>query len=318
MLSAIVSRVTKMTMLDYLNKRLFEPLDIKGVSWPVAGGNINEGGAGLRISFDDVEKVARMYASNGQYGGKQILNPRWLRMATSYQSAGQLERDPDWKSGYGYQIWLNARGGFRADGAFGQYFIVIPEKEITMVFFCESHNVEAQLPLCFDLADRIFEPDASRNESEEKLRYLLRNTYLPLGGDNQENFSHRYELCENINGYEFAELEASDNRVSLKLIKENTSDTIIFGNGHFVRNKLKIRAFLPQLYSLVPAEREEECVFLASFSSETGRINGELRFLNCAHTVKVGIDFDSNKFSLDITYLEGLNPPNGFSLAGKI
>lgn len=317
MLSAIVSRVTKMTMLEYLNKRLFEPLDIKDVSWPVAGGNINEGGAGLRISFDDLEKVAQMYASNGRYGGKQILHPVWLRQATSYQSSGQAERDPDWKKGYGFQIWLNDRGGFRADGAFGQYFIVIPEKDITMVFFCESHNVEAQLPLCFDLADRIFEVDPSREESEEKLRKILKTTYLPLGGADADDFNAEYILDDNINGYETVVLSAVGSELKLKLTKNGKSDTLTFANGAFAENNIKAKGLLPQLYSLVPHFREEDCRFLASFEPAKGGAMGELRFLNCAHTVGADIKFDNSEFYLKLSYLDDLKPSKAFELKGK-
>ena len=34
----------------------------------------------------------------------------------------------DWNAGYGYQMWVCTHNAFRLDGAFGQFGIVIPEK----------------------------------------------------------------------------------------------------------------------------------------------------------------------------------------------
>ena len=34
--------------------------------------------------------------------------------------------DPDWIQGYGYQMWRCRHNAFRADGARGQFIIVIP------------------------------------------------------------------------------------------------------------------------------------------------------------------------------------------------
>ena len=35
----------------------------------------------------------------------------------------------DWVQGYGYQMWMCRHNAYRADGANGQYIIVIPDKD---------------------------------------------------------------------------------------------------------------------------------------------------------------------------------------------
>jgi hypothetical protein len=40
--------------------------------------------------------------------------------------------DPDWAQGYGYQFWM-ARHGYRGDGAFGQFCVVLPEHDTVVV-----------------------------------------------------------------------------------------------------------------------------------------------------------------------------------------
>ena len=45
------------------------------------------------------------------------------------------ERDePDWSQGYGFQLWMS-RHGYRGDGAFGQYMVVLPEQDAVVAMF---------------------------------------------------------------------------------------------------------------------------------------------------------------------------------------
>ena len=49
MLSAIVQKVTGMTLLDYLKQKLFIPMHITDVAWEISPEGINTGGWGLHI-----------------------------------------------------------------------------------------------------------------------------------------------------------------------------------------------------------------------------------------------------------------------------
>ena len=42
--------------------------------------------------------------------------------------------------GYGYQFWMNTVGGYRADGAFAQYSIVLPEKDAVIAINAHNEN----------------------------------------------------------------------------------------------------------------------------------------------------------------------------------
>ncbi len=47
--------------------------------------------------------------------------------------------DPESKCGYGYQLWrCTVPGAFRADGKYGQFSIVLPDKEAVVAI--TSHN----------------------------------------------------------------------------------------------------------------------------------------------------------------------------------
>ena len=61
--------------------------------------------------------------------------------------------------GYGYQIWMcQPKGSYRADGAFGQFTIVIPEKDMIVAITESAHNpIETQntLNVIWEMLDEI-------------------------------------------------------------------------------------------------------------------------------------------------------------------
>lgn len=65
MLSAILQKVTGITLLDYLQPRLFEPLGIHGATWESCPKGINTGGWGLKVKTEDIAKFGQLYLQRG-------------------------------------------------------------------------------------------------------------------------------------------------------------------------------------------------------------------------------------------------------------
>ena len=53
------------------------------------------------------------------------------------QVENPLEENPDWSQGYGFQFWM-ARHGFRGDGAYGQFCVVLPEQDVVLALTGQS------------------------------------------------------------------------------------------------------------------------------------------------------------------------------------
>jgi CubicO group peptidase (beta-lactamase class C family) len=95
MLSAIVTRVTGQTVLDYLRPRLFEPLGIENPEWPASPQGNTLGGWGLRVRTEDVAKFGLLYLQKGKWNGKQRVPASWVEQATRKQVSNAPEEDPD-------------------------------------------------------------------------------------------------------------------------------------------------------------------------------------------------------------------------------
>lgn len=138
MLSAIVQRVTGRTLLEYLNEKLFGPMHITQVDWETSADGINTGGWGLRLQAESQLKLGLLLLARGQWNGRQLVPASWIDEAISpiihYENYKATDAPTDGNQGYGYQIWsCKWPGAFRADGAFGQFIVCVPEADLVVV-----------------------------------------------------------------------------------------------------------------------------------------------------------------------------------------
>ncbi|MDH6368341.1 CubicO group peptidase (beta-lactamase class C family) [Paenibacillus sp. PastF-3] len=144
MLSAILQRVTGQTLLEYLEPRLFAPLGIHGATWQSCPRGINTGGFGLSITTEDIAKFGQLYLQKGIWNSQRILPEQWINEATS-KHISNGEGDHDWALGYGYQFWRCQHGAYRADGAFGQLCVVLPDQDAVIAITAATQSIQGIL-----------------------------------------------------------------------------------------------------------------------------------------------------------------------------
>lgn len=159
MLSAIVSKVTGMSMLDYLYQRVLAPLGIEKPFWETDGKGNNAAGWGLYMKSEDLAKFFIPYINEGKWlDGTQLLPADYVKAATSKQTDTVKDGFLDYMVGYGYQFWRNpVENSYRADGLFGQRCFMFPDYDALVVMNCgQSEDYEAMkvfwnhFPHCFE------------------------------------------------------------------------------------------------------------------------------------------------------------------------
>lgn len=133
MLSAVLFAATGEQLLDYLQPRLFEPLGLTEITTETCPQGIHAGGYGMSVKSEDIAKFGQLYLQNGQWNGQQIVPEWFIKEASSKQVSNGDDLHSDWAQGYGYQFWQCRHNAYRADGAFGQYCVVIPEHQTVIV-----------------------------------------------------------------------------------------------------------------------------------------------------------------------------------------
>lgn len=164
MLSAIVQKVTGEKVVDYLTPRLFNPLHISKPRWEESPQGINCGGWGLYLKTEDLAKMGQLLLQKGKWNGKQLIPAEWVAEMSKKQvesvnpgtrledaaAKGMTVETSDWMQGYGYQMWRCRPGCFRADGARGQYIIVVPDKNAVVAITSDVGDLQGELNLVWE------------------------------------------------------------------------------------------------------------------------------------------------------------------------
>ena len=178
MLSAIVQKVTGLTVLEYLRPRLFEPLGFKDPAWVSSPQGINAGAYGLSVRTEEIANFGELYLQKGMWNGKQLIPATWVQQATSMQTSTGSAPASDWDQGYGFQFWRSRHNSFRGDGAFGQYCMVIPELDAVVAITSGVRNMQQVMNLVWDKLlpamkpGRVPENPAARRQLEARLAAL--------------------------------------------------------------------------------------------------------------------------------------------------
>ena len=106
------------------------------------------GYSGLHATTEAVAVLGQLYLQGGRWGEQQLLPPDWVAQASRRQVGTELEANVDWAQGYGFQFWM-ARHGYRGDGAFGQFCVVLPEQDTVIAITAQTENMQGVLDLAW-------------------------------------------------------------------------------------------------------------------------------------------------------------------------
>jgi CubicO group peptidase (beta-lactamase class C family) len=183
-LAAIVQRVTGQSLSDYLRPRLLDPLGIGEVAWRRDRTGRELGFSGLHATTDAVARLGRLYLCDGLWEGRRLLPPGWAARASQPHiptagAMGDVDRQ-DWDRGYGYQFWTS-RHGYRGDGAYGQFCLVLPEHDVVIAATSATELMQEYLNLVWEHLLPAFGPGplTGREAADAQLRERLGRLALP-------------------------------------------------------------------------------------------------------------------------------------------
>ena len=161
MLSQIITRLTGITLYEYLKPRLLDPLGIRDVTWEMDLDGRNMGNGGMHSKTSDLAKFGIFLKNKGNWQGRQLLNREWVEAMTTphiFQrpelSDEENEKDDSGK-GYGYQVWMGRRNSFRAIGGQNQLVMVIPEYDLVVASNGQIGDEAGFNQLIYDMLDKM-------------------------------------------------------------------------------------------------------------------------------------------------------------------
>lgn len=306
MLSAIITRVTGMSMADYLKPRLFNPLGISGVWWEESPEGISDGGWGIHVSPEDMLKLGVLYLNRGVWNSRRILSESYIADAASAVSDNSANGNPDWRVGYGYQWWRCRHNCYRGDGAYGQYIIVSPEKDSVAVIISEEGDMQAVLDIYWET---VFASMSDSPLPEPTVKYdisahpfALPPVYLgghiaPVGYRVSDNFTFINEF----------RLSSAGDKLALRLGgKFGHSVELICGAGEWEYNHFDSFPMSPTQFvgELAPGIRAD---IAAAWNGSEDKPEIRLQFVSTPHGMTMTFDRKAGKLTIAKTLDHGEN-----------
>lgn len=241
MLSEIIQRTTNMNLIDFLTPRLFEPLAIENATWLASPTGVSLGGIGLSLTTEDIACFGQLYLQKGEWDGQRILSEAWIESATSAQVSNGDAPDSDWTQGYGYQFWRCQHGFYRADGAFGQFCIVMEEYDAVLAMTSAASDMQTVMNIVWDTLLPAFQTSPLPDNQEMYARLEEKSNSLslePISGETvspiASNVSGKtYHSETNEMGFQSVRLDFIDSACTLNIGTERGDTQITASYGQW-------------------------------------------------------------------------------------
>lgn len=150
MLTALLTQTSGLSVAEFAEQHLFQPLDIKSYKWLKDKQGIYTGGYGLSLTPYDMLKLGVLCIQEGQYKNKQIVSPARLKQATTPYFPAQEPADSGY---YGWHWWIDeikheeqVVSFYYARGYGGQFIFIVPALTLVVVT-TKDQKVKGELPL---------------------------------------------------------------------------------------------------------------------------------------------------------------------------
>lgn len=151
LLSGAIHKQTGLPLDSIANRYLFKPLGITDYYWERNVDGDSWASEALFMRPRDLAKIGQLVLNKGSWNGEQLISEGWITESTSTQSDPNAGQPPDKKVTFGYYWRIQPNGvAIEANGAGGQQILIVPEKNLVIVYTCEPY-VQGQYSLATTL-----------------------------------------------------------------------------------------------------------------------------------------------------------------------
>ena len=254
MLAAIVEKKSGEKMMDYLKRKMFDKIGITKAWTTCSPQGIPCGGWGMNMTTRELARFGQLYLNRGEWEGEHVLSPFWVDLATArhtwsgWQNIGvkSLGEGGDWEQGYGFQFWRCLHGAYRADGAAGQYTVIMPKEDMVVSINAGLGDMQKELNLIWDnLLPAVKDAPLPENAAvqaqlKERLSTLAIRPLEMAVGVKCPKFDKTIELKENNRGFKNIRLDAAGKDWTLTLETPSGAQKIPVQLGGWAKGTMRI------------------------------------------------------------------------------
>jgi CubicO group peptidase (beta-lactamase class C family) len=132
LLSAILTKATKMSTWQFAQQELAKPLGFSLARWMTDPQGIYFGGNEMLMTPRQMIEFGELYLNNGKAGDRQILPKSWIDQTRIGRGRSRWGSDRE----YGMGFWIRELAGhdsYYAWGYGGQFIFIVPGKQLVIV-----------------------------------------------------------------------------------------------------------------------------------------------------------------------------------------
>ena len=216
-LSALITRKTGQSALDFAKKELFGPLGITSARWGrVDAQGVTDGEAGLSLAPHDMARIGYLYLRNGTWEGKEIIPSSWVDRAREGKVSATF--------GFHYaNLWwsLPEKDAYMARGRHSQLILVLPKLDIVAVMtgILRDDQFYPLTRLVDDIAGAVKSDQSLPPDTVGQL--LLEASVREAATDRPSPIGKTPELAKQISGKTY---QVSSNTLKIKTFTLNLVD----------------------------------------------------------------------------------------------
>jgi len=136
----ILERATGMHVARYMQEKLWKPMGMEADgSWSLDStqDGFEKMESGVNARARDFARFGMLFAKEGNWRGEQLISREWVEQSTRPDTSTDPTRD------YQYFWWVttpDSKNHFSAQGNYGQYIYVAPEKHLVIVRLGEEEG----------------------------------------------------------------------------------------------------------------------------------------------------------------------------------
>lgn len=141
LLAVILTRATGMSLLDFSNRYLFRPMDIRITGWDRDPNGYYFGGNNMAMRPRDMIKIGQLMMDVGRYNGESLVSSDWI-IRSVQPVTGRISGVEN----YGYLWFMRMSGDYHMYYAFGnggQYILILPELDSVITVTTRNETSES-------------------------------------------------------------------------------------------------------------------------------------------------------------------------------
>jgi len=269
-LCAMVERIVKKPLMEFLKERIFDELGFyKGSYCLETPDGFSHGGSGVMATLRDMAVFGSLIMNGGVLNGKRYISEDFVNDMVApliFNDNDALEIRTH--KGYGYYVWC-MENGFALKGMGSQQIICVPDKDF--IFCCTADTQGNKIHyeglydyLFFEIIDKI--SPINNNTADMSLDFISPDgkSYIPL----QDAINNTtYKLNENSMGISEFTLSFYEDEGSIRLKTPRGDKEIKFGMCKFVDGTFPETHYSGKIMAR-PSGKEYPCTSSAAWVSD--------------------------------------------------